>query len=242
MANKLCDAISASFGKVASVPLTLKHGYNTSAVYFSIFGHPQDCIGSYAERHLFGEEKNYFNELKVEKRKKNYLLGRISAKNSVAHLTGVSNEKKIEIHYGVFNQPIVKCQGHSNIQVSISHSDNYGASLAFQEAYPIGIDIEEASHDRAGLAKSQLSEFEINNHLAKDRYSPIMLWTAKEALSKALKTGLLCDFNLYEISKIGKIGHYIECQFTKFPQYKTLSFFSDNIYVSLALPHDTNLE
>jgi 4'-phosphopantetheinyl transferase len=79
-------------------------------------------------------EIQYFNELQHSARKISYLLGRFTAKNAINILqTDQDNLCDFYIQPGVFQFPVVKNIANSNIQVSISHCDNLGISLAFYE-------------------------------------------------------------------------------------------------------------
>ena len=69
-----------------------------------------------------------------------------------------------------------------------------------------------------------------------------LFWTAKEALSKVLKTGLLTPFTIYEIAQLEiKSGYIISC-FKNFNQYYNISFQLDHYMCSITCPKKTNLE
>jgi 4'-phosphopantetheinyl transferase len=95
----------------------------------------------------------------------------------------------IFIQAGIFQQPVV-VSGKHNLQVSITHCDDFGAALAFPETDPMGIDIERIGPAQRAALERQMTEAE------KERmnFLPVaydmgitLLWTAKEALSKVLK-------------------------------------------------------
>lgn len=119
------------------------------------------CKTDYGEiiSHLHIQERNYYNTLKFEKRIRSYLSGRFVAKQAIAALTGEDKLTHIGIQSGVFTQPIV-ISNKQNIQVSITHCEDYGAALAFPEAHPMGIDLEKINSSQNGVLAAQITEFE----------------------------------------------------------------------------------
>jgi len=192
---------------------------------------------------LHPQERHYYNALTFEKRIKSYLLGRLVAKQAVAALTGEKILKNINIQYGIFKQPIV-VSNKQNIQVSISHCDNFGAAIAFPEAHPMGIDIEKINPHTAEAVKRQITEAEeelLHSSVLSYELGLTLLWTAKEALSKVLKTGLMTPFEVFEISKIEPHDNCIMCYYKNFAQYRVLSFTIDKYMFSIAHPLKSEL-
>ena len=58
-----------------------------------------------------------------------------------------------------------------------------------------------------------------------------LLWTAKEALSKILKTGLMTSFKILEIDKIEHKDGYWLSYYKSFGQYKVISFQTGSLYL-----------
>ncbi|TWH49315.1 4'-phosphopantetheinyl transferase superfamily protein [Sporomusa sp. KB1] len=203
------------------------------------------CKTDYGEiiSHLHTQERNYYNTLKFEKRIRSYLIGRFVAKQAIAALTGEDKLTQIVIQSGVFTQPIV-ISNKQNIQVSITHCEDYGAALAFPEAHPMGIDLEKIDSSQNGVLAGQFTEFETT------RIIPLvtpyetgltLLWTAKEALSKVLKTGLMTPFEVFEISRIDLCNNFTMCYYKNFAQYKAISFTIGNYMCSIVYPIKTEL-
>lgn len=197
------------------------------------------------QRHLHHNEKKYFDGLTHEKRIKSFLLGRYAAKAAVGHLVNESNLERILIQNGVFNQPVVAYGNNHNLQISITHCDEFGAAIAFPEVHPIGIDIEYASFRVAKVVEKQLTDKECN--LVKSiPYSLdlayTLMWTSKEALSKILKTGLTVSLNVLEIDKIEKKNNCIISYFTNFIQYYSITFFIDRYVCSIVCPKNTDVD
>ena len=186
----------------------------------------------------------YFNELEFDRRKRSYLIGRYAAKQAIANLVQKENLQNILIQQGIFNQPVVRCEMHQNIQVSITHCEEFGAAIAFPEAHPMGIDLQEINERRREVIESQVSEpeKEIIGKLSHP-YDTILtlFWTAKEALSKVLKTGMMTPFTLFEMNVIEVRDDCFIGYFKNFAQYKTLSFVIDKHVCSIVYPKNTEL-
>lgn len=67
-----------------------------------------------------------------------------------------------------------------------------------------------------------------------------ILWTAKEALSKVLKTGLTMDMKLFEINQLEERDIY-RGSFTIFTQYQFLSFIIEDTVFTIVTPKKGNL-
>jgi 4'-phosphopantetheinyl transferase EntD len=194
----------------------------------------------YAElaRHLHPLEFVYYDSLRFEMRIKSYLSGRLAAKRAVAALTGEENLSGVLIRNGIFSQPILTA-GMNNIQVSITHCDDFGAALAYPESHPMGIDIEKIDSEKRDVFEGQMTEAE------KGRIRSLsicydagltLLWTAKEALSKVLRTGLTTPLTVYEVSEITVCDLCFTCYYKNFGQYKALSFILGDYLCSLVHP------
>lgn len=193
--------------------------------------------------HLHIYERKFFSTLKFQKRARSYLIGRFAAKQAITRLSGEDNLANILIQSGVFNQPIVTSY-KENIQVSITHCVDFGAALAFPEAHPMGIDLEIMNPKQRAALEGQVTDWEKQQIIS----LPILydegltlLWTAKEALSKVLKTGLMIPFDVLEISKMELYDHYVMCYYKNFSQYKVICFTMGNYMCSIAYPLKTEL-
>jgi 4'-phosphopantetheinyl transferase len=193
-------------------------------------------------QHLHAQERNYYNTLKFEKRIRSYLMGRFVAKQAVAALTGEKKLTNIYIQAGIFTQPIVS--SNQNIQVSITHCDDVGVAIAFPEAHPMGIDLEKIDPNKRDTLQRQITEDEedrIRSCALCYETGLTLLWTAKEALSKVLKTGLMTPFEVFEISKIELHDNYLMCYYKNFAQYKVIAFTIGSYMCSIVHPLKTQL-
>ena len=194
---------------------------------------------------LHRDELDYLEKLKVEQRRQSFLLGRIAAKQAIASLVKVNDLTTIAIQYGVFQFPVVKHNFNNNLQVTISHSHDVGVALAFCEEHPMGVDIERIVPARLNAIKDNLSDSELEL-LENSRLSLIegctAIWTMKEGLSKALKTGLTVDFKVLEIILLKNHGLYLTCTFKYFAQYKAICFPVSDYFCSIVLPRNTDID
>lgn len=194
---------------------------------------------------LSSYEKEYFNKLKFERRQNSYLLGRYAAKKAVATLYGTDTLNTICIENGILGNPILKYPKDTTIQVSITHSKNISGAVAYPLMHPMAIDIEEIKNDFFDIQSSFICQEELDL-LKNSQYTYLeklaMTWTAKEALSKLLKTGLTTSFNIFKISRYDFFGKYWICYFDQFTQYQVLSFITEGYAFSIAYPKRSELQ
>lgn len=188
---------------------------------------------------LHPNEQRYFSSLKYDRRRESFLLGRASSKLALTKVQPVKPEN-INIEWGVFNFPIVNCLSDKNWQVSISHCQGLGVALAFPEAHPMGVDIEPLSEQhKVSSLKDQFTDNEktlINSVNLDNTKACLLAWTAKESLSKILKTGLMLDFTYLEIKSLEPIGQLWKSEFSVFSQYTCYSMLTDKHIISISLP------
>jgi len=118
-------------------------------------------------------EKNEFDKLRIEKRKKEYLAVRLLLKK----MTGSKNE----IIYNNSGKPQLK---DKTLKISISHSDNLAAILLSKRN--AGIDTENTDRKIENIASRFLTKTELENTLKTDnpRRMQIIYWSAREAAYK----------------------------------------------------------
>ncbi len=189
-------------------------------------------------------EKKYYENLKYDRRKLNYILGRFSAKLAVNTLLKKASLNSINIGSGVFGFPIVKCLKAKNVQVSITHCGTIGMSVAFKESHPMGIDIEAISFDKEKAIQSQITDKEIallQLLNMNDISGYTLLWCAKEALAKVIKTGMMLDFLFLEVEEIYKENNSLVATFYHFGQYKAMCHVNSNYAIAIVLPRKTTV-
>jgi len=193
---------------------------------------------------LHPQEQDYFNTLTVAKRQHSYLLGRYVAKNAIALEYPCASLSEIAIKPGVFSQPIVD-YAHLKIKVTLSHSANMGVALTFPEEHPMGIDLEVIEPKNQALIESELTPNEISWILKNPHHSKptlcTLFWTIKEALSKALLTGMTVPLKIFAIKNTLVFDQFWISEFEHFSQYQALSFTLDNKICSIVYPQRTQL-
>lgn len=193
-----------------------------------------------SKQFLSPDEQAYYRTLVYDRRKQGYLLGRYCAKLAISRLHKLSDLTKIGIANGVFQQPLIHSSCVNNTTISYSHCNEICIALAFPEACPMGIDVEEISDHSASVLKELLTEDEKSllssiNGIRKNA-TFTMLWTIKEAISKALRTGLTAPFNIFSIKDLRyHHGSWIN-EFDNFAQYRAVSFFLGNHACSVVYP------
>lgn len=204
-----------------------------------------EYLNSASELFLHPKEKAYLKKLVHSRRQKSFLLGRYCSKQAVACDINHKVLTDTLIENGIFQQPVVYHPYHSNIQVSISHTDLLEAALSFPETHPMAIDIETMCATKMTVMQTQMTSDERNLSSAFSENEialTTLLWTAKEALSKVLKCGCMIPFELLEIETLNDSNHFIMSYFKNFHQYQSLSFMVADTFCSIVYPKKTELK
>ena len=193
---------------------------------------------------LHPEELAYFDSLRFERRQTSFLLGRYAAKQAISKYASEMEMTRFSIQHGVFDHPIIKHISKKDVQISISHNDEFGGAIAFPEEHPMAIDLERINPKRIEVIQTQCTEDELK--LIQSLKIPNMtqltlLWTVKEALSKVLKCGLMTPFKTFEIKDLVIEYNCFISTFKKFAQYKAISFVMDNTACSIVMPKKTEV-
>ncbi|HSI82693.1 MAG: 4'-phosphopantetheinyl transferase superfamily protein [Candidatus Methylacidiphilales bacterium] len=127
-----------------------------------------------------------YNNCGIEKRRMDYLLGRLAAKLAIYTLLQepesalqssdsdidqprLSQLRSIEIALGAFTQPLARApQGggvasSNNISPAVcyAHSDGVAVALAFPDGHPLGVDLEVVAERRVKMLKTQINDTEL---------------------------------------------------------------------------------
>lgn len=106
------------------------------------------------------------------------------------------------------------------------------------------LDIEHIDVNNKRFIKGQMTIEEINIasiHIRNEENLMSLLWTAKEALSKILKTGLMIPFKILEISAMHVDDGCYYTEFKNFYQYQSCSFQLENKFISIVYPRKTKI-
>lgn len=201
---------------------------------------PFTTLESARHRFLAPAEIAAWERLRFPARRESHLLGRYCAKEAVAAHGSLPSLLAFEIQPGVFQQPVVRGPGPGALQVSLSHSAGWAAAVAFDEAHPMGIDIECVRPDHRAAIRSQLTAREVALvSAAPHPEDPALavLWTLKEALSKTLRTGLMTPFQVFELAPASTwSGPMLIAEFTSFAQYRAIGLPFGPFALGLVLP------
>jgi 4'-phosphopantetheinyl transferase len=168
--------------------------------------HPGLAQGIPPDGLLSTAEWDKFNSLKSDKRRRDWLLGRWTAKQllqqTIQQRTGRKlSSDEIEIGNDVDGVPTVNCQLSTvNWQwsISISHSQGHAFCAVRQGGGAIGADMEQIEPRMTGFAEAYFTDAEqerITHHASRFTYHALVtaVWSAKEAVLKALHLGLSVD-------------------------------------------------
>lgn len=172
------------------------------------------CLG----KMLHPNETAILNGYKFPKRRSEYLTGRICAKMAIQGFLNLSNMhhpplrlSEIEISNTENRRPVIYIHTANTdvprMDISISHSGNYGVALVTE--YQCGIDLQRQETTLLRVQEKYCSSGEyrfLENFLASnDKKTKLtILWAAKEAAKKALSQWQMPGFLDMEIRSLEK--------------------------------------
>ncbi|HEX6383743.1 MAG TPA: 4'-phosphopantetheinyl transferase superfamily protein [Anaerolineae bacterium] len=162
---------------------------------------------------LSAEEQGRYAGFKSDKRRRDWLLGRWTAKKLVQSLTWESSGSMVPLDQFIVRNdadgvPTVNCQSpivDCQLNISISHSSGYALCAVVADGV-IGADIERIEKRADGFAEDYFTEGELERIACSVLPIPLhgrqyamrdtlttAIWSAKEAVLKALHLGLSVD-------------------------------------------------
>lgn len=209
------------------------------------FGRPSIPTDVEAAEVLEAGELEYFQQVKSNVRRKQFFLGRSVGKSAISLYLNDSNVKGVEISSGVFRQPFVRHSSRDNPGVTLSHSADFAVAIAYEPSHIMGIDVEQVDSGRASLFKENLTahEKDIAVRTGCEEYLVSnVVWTMKEALSKAIKCGMTVPLDILQIEQLHlqSDGSFLS-RFKHFAQYKACSWLLRGFALSIVLPRKTEL-
>lgn len=191
---------------------------------------------------LSPEEYKEYKKLQASKRKKEYFLGRLAAKTAV--LGEGSDYQSLTIFNGIFREPLLKAEYPTKKRISISHNSEFAAAACFNENFFCGIDIERTESRNRNIIESVLTKTEKVKLLEHSNYDElyILFWTAKEALSKIIKTGIMIEPKLLEISELSEHSGIYWGIYKYFPQYEFWGTEIGTSICTIAVPRNGGYE
>lgn len=207
-----------------------------------------NCYPSLSQRYrsfLHPDERLFFESLKYKRRQSSYLSGRYAAKIALSCYLQERDMSAIAVTPGVFTQPVVCCEAFHRPAVTISHIEKVACAISFPDEHPLGMDVETMNAGNVHVMRSQMTSKEIKDFVENEKdkiCSLTVLWTAKEALSKVLKCGLTCPFEIMAVDRLEKQGQLYEGGYLNFPQYGFRSWSTPEAVITIALPKETQMK
>ena len=160
----------------------------------------------YAQKYLCTNEHDKYLSFKFQKRKTEWLGGRIAAKKALrallAELGYLLRPQELEISSTIEGRPlfIKPVEITETIDISISHSAKYAAALTVKDAV-CGLDLQKITQTLHKVQSRFATDAErkiLQQHFCFQPYEKswdlALLWTAKEAFRKSVPTKPLLGF------------------------------------------------
>jgi len=215
------------------------------------------CLASLSCESLEIWGKNYLHPLEFwehenltnKRRKHDYLLRNYCVKQVILPCLKkpLNYAKHLHISKEINQQAFLMSDRiyHSHLQISITHSETLGFAVAFEGLYPLGIDIEKINLQKFQSIESLMTSEE--KGLTKDfihtkELNAIILWTAKEALCKAVGGGLSVFSEITQVIGIFSNQSYTEILFKHLSGYRAYSFLFEDYIITIAFPYTKRFE
>ena len=146
---------------------------------------------------------------------------------------------------GVFGQPVVRAEVAAQVGVSIAHSGDFAIALAFDSGHPMGVDLEMIDIRNESTMRAQLSARETarcDEQSVSQLEMSAHLWSAKEAVGKAMRSGLTVPSCLLEVSSIQLISCGYRLEFAQLIQYAAVAVRMGDYSLAVGLPRRTRLD
>lgn len=186
---------------------------------------------------LHVDEIKKFNKLRINKRKREYINGRFTAKKAISNIHKSIPFRKINIKNGFMGHPY---SSEINEEISISHSGNCAVAIVFPRYFVASVDVEKLKENNnvkfldRYINEKELDKFNLENKLS--NYSKIIIWSAKESLSKSLKCGLGSLLGALEISNISIINdRFVICSFKNFKSLMSIGFLYKDFIITICI-------
>jgi 4'-phosphopantetheinyl transferase EntD len=164
-----------------------------------------------------------------------FVHSRYIAKKAVQQLMPEIPMGNIQVLKGVFEQPVLEVSNCSAVyDVSVSHKDTIAAALVFPQSHPAGIDIDVAVPSNIAALDRMLTPHE--RQLGQPK---MIIYTAKEALSKVMRCGLTAPLHFLEVNSLQKEEIFYRGVFTNIPQYQFISFATEAYIITIVFPKNS---
>ncbi|ABF39472.1 4'-phosphopantetheinyl transferase [Candidatus Koribacter versatilis Ellin345] len=145
-------------------------------------------------------ERLRYDQLRLAKRRADWLLGRWTAKSVVSDCLGMlrtpSSFRDIQILPDAAGVPVAQIGGSAVlVSLSISHRDGRALAVVGAPVFPIGCDLEIVESRGLEFMRTFFTEAEIESCHKANRGGELetLIWSAKESTLKMLSVGLRAD-------------------------------------------------
>ncbi|MDR2106915.1 MAG: 4'-phosphopantetheinyl transferase superfamily protein [Holosporaceae bacterium] len=182
--------------------------------------------------YLSDNELKRMRSISREKAKICYCFGRVVAKKALGMLIDGLIYRDLDVGNEKSGCPTT---GNCDFSVSITHTDEVAACLAYGKEFSFGTDIEKMNENRIDALRYVISGKE---PIPNDLKSLTVAWTLKESLSKALKCGFGLPFEEFELSEFRGNGEFFVCSYARHPEFfGAATVFENNSYAA-AFPRE----
>lgn len=230
------------------IALQIQHGERNIPVSLAIV-QATSTIDPQAGTVLHPAEIQRASALTATLRRQSYLLGRLAAKTALTDIHPANSPETYAITTGHLGQPLLDSPDTSQTRISIAHTSQYGAALAYPAHTPMGLDIEELRENVGPNKHGEIAYEQCNNNekqqIAQSALDPhqgaLLLWCMKESLAKTLGCGLAVDFAIYALDQLRELDGIWQGSFQHFHALHAQAFFTDALCVAITLPIDVRL-
>jgi len=148
--------------------------------------------------------------------------------------------RSFEVMNGENGEPVVMAPVDCGFSLSLSHVNGRGVAVAFAAGARIGLDMElidpkRAETVRKGVPLSKEEESWLKQTALPEAAALLLLWAAREALSKALGSGLACKWESLALREIRSTGKtHFRGNFSHHPSFHCVSWVGPDAVLSLA--------
>lgn len=206
-----------------------------------INSHPEAWIAGNAILHF--EEQKQLKRMVTNPAKNSFCHGRIASRLALQKLSG-QEDVQSWIDHGIFGFPVLE-PNPNGYGMTLAHTETAGFAACFDERDMIGVDIETIDSSKDAIIESALTIHELNlANSNKSEKSKILhlIWSAREALSKAIKTGFLIPLHLLAVKAIEEKDNSYHISFDHFSLFEVIAFTMDSNLCAIALPERSQLE
>lgn len=187
---------------------------------------------------LTGAERKLVGGYLSEKRRLNFLLGRVAAKRGARALGTRGRPATLALLPGLLGQPVWR---DLPWETSLTHSGPFAFAVSSGGGLPLTVDLESLDGATVKRGQGMVKRLTPSERKLLPRHPGafLCLWSAKECLGKWLRTGISVAPSVLEVSSIEGVGAYREIQFKSFPQVKVTQWELGDWLFSFLTPKES---